>query len=422
MAVDVSCDVVVIGAGPAGLTAGIYLARAGLEPVILEKLGPGGQMAITDIVENYPGFEQPVGGLDLADTMRRQAENFGAVIRTSEVTEITGGGIGREKVLRLSEGELRCRAVVIATGARSRRLGVPGEERLWGKGISCCATCDGMFYRDKRIVVVGGGDAAVKETLFLTKFAEHITIVHRRSQLRAAKALQDKLLGAGSQVSFVYSSAVEEIVGRDHVEAVRIVDVNTGQEHTLDCDGVFIFVGFTPNTGFLRGVVDLDERGYVVTDETMATSVPGIYAAGDCRRRPLRQIVTACGDGAVAAQSVYELLEAALPEITDTDIDRISRPGVSLLCVCSETSSYWQEQASLLERMAETFADNVAFYRLDPAAGPAIIERYAVRSRPVLLILRDGKEMRRLEGVVDESEIAEALEEVLASQGSTQSD
>ncbi len=310
----VECDVAVIGAGPAGLTAGIYLARAGLGAVILEKLAPGGQAAMTDTVENYPGFDGPVGGFDLTEAMRRQAERFGAEVRTGEATGIEEGPGESGKLVRLTDGGLGCRAVIIAAGARHSRLGIPGEDRFWGKGISCCATCDGMFYKGKRVAVIGGGDTAIKEAVFLTRFAEKITIVHRRERLRAAKVLQDRICSFGDQVEFAWNTVAVEILGgesdgHDRVSGVRLRDVKTGQERVLECDGVFMFVGLTPNTEFVKGAVDLDEKGYIVTDEMMATSAEGIYAAGDCRKRPFRQIVTACGEGAVAAHAVEEFLE-----------------------------------------------------------------------------------------------------------------
>ena len=306
---SVDCDAAVIGAGPAGLTAGMYLARAGLRAVVVEKLAPGGQAATTDVVENYPGFDEPVGGFDLAEAMRRQAEKFGAEIRTGEATGIERAGDG-EMVVRLADGELRCRAVVVATGARHRRLGIPGEEKFWGRGISCCATCDGMFYKGRRVAVVGGGDTAIKEAAFLTRFASEITVVHRRDRLRAAKALQDRIFSFGDQVGFAWDAVAEEVVGDEHVEGLRVRNVKTGQTRVIECEGVFMFVGFTPNTDFLRGAVDLDEKGYVLTDEEMAASVAGVYAAGDCRKRPFRQIVTACGEGAVAAHAIEEALES----------------------------------------------------------------------------------------------------------------
>ncbi len=381
MATD--CDVTVIGAGPAGLTAGIYLARAGLKAVIIEKLAPGGQAATTDVVENYPGFDEPIGGFELTEAMRRQAEKFGTEIRTTEATAVEKDAAGSGKVVRVvtdnQDGELRCRAVIVATGARHARLGVPGEERFWGKGISCCATCDGMFYKGKRVVVVGGGDTAIKEALFLTKFAEKITIVHRRDRLRAAKALQERIIGKGDQVTFAWSTVVEEILGGERVEGVRVRDVKTGDKRTIECDGVFIFVGFTPNTEFLRGVsdldIELDERGYVVTDEMMATSVRGIYAAGDCRKGPFKQIVTACGDGAVAAHSVERLLDELVPEVTDTDFAEIACRGLCLVSVWSAASAHARMQVPVIERLAPRFVERATFCRLNLDAGSGTAER-----------------------------------------------
>ena len=421
MATD--CDVAVIGAGPAGLTAGIYLARAGLKAVILEKLAPGGQAATTDIVENYPGFPEPVGGFDLTEAMRRQAEKFGAEIRTAEATGLAEGSDLDGKLVGLADGSLSCRAVIVATGARHARLGVPGEERFWGKGISCCATCDGMFYRGKRVVVVGGGDTAIKEALFLTKFAEKITVVHRRDRLRAAKLLQERISSKGDQVAFAWSTVVEEILGTEHeghekVQGVRVRDVRTGEKRIIECDGVFIFVGFAPNTEFLRGVLKLDERGYIVTDETMATFVRGVYAAGDCRKRPFRQIVTACGEGAVAAHSVEQLLDEVVPEVTDTDFVEVACRGLCLVSVWSAASAHARMQIPVIERLAQRLAERAAFCRLNLDAGPQTAERYNIKSCPMLLILRDGEEVNRLVGVCGEKQITEAVEEACAPVGS----
>jgi len=306
----IDADVIVVGAGPAGLTAAIYLQRAGLHALVLERFGPGGQAALTDAVENYPGFDEPIEGFQLMDAMRRQAVNFGAALRTATVEGIEATAPEGEKVLRLTHGTVRGRAVVIASGARHRKLGIPGEERLWGRGISCCAQCDGMFYRDKRVVVVGGGDTAVKEAIFLTRFAKEITLVHRRDNLRAAQRLQDRMLSLEDRIRVAWSTVVEEILGDDRVEAVRLREAKTGAERMLSCDGVFIYVGFTPNTEPFRDVVEVDGAGYIVTDEWMATSARGIYAVGDCRRKPFRQIVTACADGATAAFAAEEYLSA----------------------------------------------------------------------------------------------------------------
>lgn len=302
-------DLVIIGGGPSGLTAGIYGARAGLSTLILEKMTPGGQVITTDILENYPGFPEPISGYELIDRMVEQTTRLGVQIRYAEVVGIKLTD-NHEKEVLLSGGEtIRALSVIISTGAYHKKLGVPGEERFWGKGVSCCATCDGMFYKGKRVVVVGGGDTAVKEALFLTKFASEITLVHRRDRLRATKILQDRILNMPDKVKFEWKSIVKEIMGDAHVEAVRIESVENHEEKIIDCDGVFIFVGFTPNSDFVKDLVQTDERGYIITNEEMETSVPGIFACGDVRKKSFRQIVTACGDGAIAAFSAQHYVE-----------------------------------------------------------------------------------------------------------------
>jgi thioredoxin reductase (NADPH) len=302
-------DLAIIGGGPAGLSAGIYGARAGLSTVILEKLAPGGQVVTTDIVENYPGFTEPITGYELIEKMLGQATKFGVEIRSSEVTGINAPPGEDRKLLSVGDGSISALAVIIATGARHRRLGIPGEDRFWGRGISCCATCDGMFYRDKHVVVVGGGDTAIKEAIFLTRFASEITLVHRRDRLRATKVLQDRIFAMSSKIEFAWKTVVKEILGEDNVQAVRLNSVDSGDESVLECDGVFIFVGFMPNTEFLRGSVELNERGYIITDEDMGTSVPGVFACGDARKKLLRQIVTACGEGATASYAAQMYVE-----------------------------------------------------------------------------------------------------------------
>jgi len=302
-------DLAIIGGGPAGLSAGIYGARAGLSTVILEQLSPGGQVITTDMVENYPGFTEPISGYEIAGKMIEQATKFGVEIRSSDVTGINDPPGEDHKLLLMGDESLSALAVIIATGAHHRRLGVPGEDRFWGRGVSCCATCDGMFYRDKEVVVVGGGDTAVKEAMFLTRFASKITLVHRRDRLRATNILRDRILAMTDKVDFSWKTVVKEIMGDDNVAAVRLSSVDTGAERVLECDGVFIFVGFTPNTKFLDGFIKLDERGYVITDEDMATSVPGVFACGDARKKLLRQIITACGEGATAAFAAQHYVE-----------------------------------------------------------------------------------------------------------------
>jgi len=302
-------DLAIIGSGPAGLSAGIYGARAGLKTVILERLTSGGQMITTDVVENYPGFIDPISGYELVERMTGQAAKFGVETRSVEVTGINAPSEEDYKILSLGDESLTTLAVIIAAGAEHRRLGVPGEDRFWGRGVSCCATCDGMFYRDKHVVVVGGGDTAVKEALFLTRFASKITLTHRRDRLRATKILQDRILAMSDKIEFAWKSVVKEIMGDDKVAAVRLGSVDDGAERILECDGVFVFVGFVPNTEFLHGSVELDERGYVITDDDMATSVPGVFACGDARKKLFRQIVTACGEGATAAYAAQIYVE-----------------------------------------------------------------------------------------------------------------
>ncbi len=309
MAPKTDLDITIVGGGPAGLTAGIYAARAGLSVAIFERGAVGGQAAITDAVENYPGVTGEVSGFDLAAAMRSQAESFGCAFRSEEVTAVEAPDDSQVLEVVSAAGRTSALAVIAASGANPRRLDVPGEDRFWGRGISSCATCDGMFYRGKRVVVVGGGDTAVKEATFLTRFAERISLVHRRDRLRATKANQDRLAAHGEKVEYLLGSRVVEIHGEQAVSGVLLEDVESGKRRELACDGVFLFVGYVPVSGYLPDGVGRDERGYVLTDENMATSVPGIYACGDVRKKLLRQIVTACGEGATAAFAAQHRVE-----------------------------------------------------------------------------------------------------------------
>jgi len=304
------CEVAVVGAGPAGLTAGIYAGRAGLSVVIFEKVYPGGQLATTDTIENFPGIIEPVGGLDLAERMKVQAVKYGAEIEQEEVIGIENSEDPDDrKIVRAKDSSILAMSVIIATGASPRKLGVPGEERFWGRGMSSCATCDGRFYKDKEVVVVGGGEAAVKGSLFLTRFASKITLVHRRGRLRASQFLQKRLFAVSDKVNLRWNSVVTEILGEQKVEAVSIRDLNTEETDVIHCDGVFVFVGLTPNSVFLRNYLKTDDAGYIITDENMATSVKGVFACGDVRKKLLRQVVTACGDGATAAFAAQQYVE-----------------------------------------------------------------------------------------------------------------
>lgn len=290
-------EIIIVGGGPAGLTAGIYASRARRATVMLEKHGTGGQMALTWEVENYPGIDK-IGGYELGQRMERQARSFGLEIRSVEVTGVaTDGALHR---VGTTEGELTCRSLVIASGARSNRLGVPGEAELTGRGVSYCATCDGAFYQGVPVAVVGGGDTALEEALFLTRYASRVYLVHRRGEFRGTKLLQERI-AAEPKIEPVLDAVVERIEGKDGVTGLALKNVKSGAASLLAAEGAFIFVGTTPNTEFLRGFLPLDAKGFVETTPNLETTVPGVFAAGDVRAKVLRQIATAVGDGALAA-------------------------------------------------------------------------------------------------------------------------
>jgi thioredoxin reductase (NADPH) len=290
-------DIIIAGGGPAGLTAGMYAARARRRTVLLEKQGYGGQMSLTWEVENYPGVEK-ISGFELGQRMEKQARSFGLEMGMAEITRVVPED-GRHRI-ETSEGAYTCRALIIATGARHNRLGIPGEAELTGRGVSYCATCDGAFFRDVPVAVVGGGNTALEEALFLTRFASKVYVVHRRDEFRAVKYVQEKVL-AEAKIEPVLDSVAEAIEGTDGVTGVGVRNVKTGKTHTLEVEGAFIFVGVTPNSEFLRGLLAMDEKGFLRTDENLATGVPGIFAAGDVKDKILRQIATAVGEGALAA-------------------------------------------------------------------------------------------------------------------------
>jgi len=301
-------DLIIVGGGPAGLTAGIYATRAKLDLLLLEKKFPGGQALTTDLIENYPGFSQGISGAQLTREMEEQARNLGLKILLKEVIGVKS--FPGEKIVEVSDGEeFRSRSLIIATGAEYSRLGVPGERELIGRGVSFCATCDAPFFTGKRVIVVGGGDSALTEALYLTKFAQKVTIIHRRNRLRATPILQDRAF-ANEKIDFLWDSVVGEIKGEGKVERVRVMNVKTKEEREVLTEGIFISVGLKPMTDFLKGVVHLDPVGYILTDEEMRTSEEGIFAAGDVRKKLLRQVSTAVGDGATAAVAVERYLEA----------------------------------------------------------------------------------------------------------------
>jgi thioredoxin reductase (NADPH) len=301
-------DVVIIGAGPAGLTAGLYSAWAGLAALILERAFPGGQATKAERIWNYPGFPDGITGLDLAQLMQTQALKYGARIETRDVQRIA---VEPDRIVLLTAGqEFSGRTAIIATGSDPRLLGVPGESRLLGQGVSLCAVCDGGLFQGKVVAVVGGGDAALAEALYLSKFCARVFVIHRRPSFRAARAVQDRL-AATRNIEVVWNAVVREIRGERRVESLELLDVQAGASRALPVNGVFVSVGNEPNTGFARDVVELDAEGYVITDQNLATSQRRVFAGGDCRQKTLRQVSTAVGDGALAAASVEKLLALA---------------------------------------------------------------------------------------------------------------
>jgi thioredoxin reductase (NADPH) len=299
-------DVIIVGSGPAGLTSAVYCGRALLKTLVIAGSVPGGQLMLTTEVENFPGFEEPILGPDLIQHMTKQAERFGAEFTQDDAMSVDF----KTRPLKVSTAgkTYEASAVIIATGASAKWLGLDSETRLRGKGVSSCATCDGFFFRGKDTVTVGGGDVALEDTMFLTKFANHATIIHRRDALRASKILQDRA-SKNSKISFIWDSVVEEILGQHKVEGVRVRNVKTGKQDVLKCDGVFVAIGHEPNTAIFQGQIELDQKGYVVTRQGTSTSVEGVFACGDVRDFHYRQAITAAGDGCRAAMDAEDYLE-----------------------------------------------------------------------------------------------------------------
>lgn len=303
-------DIVIIGGGPAGLTAGMYAARADMRTLAIEGASNLSQITATDIIENYPGIPGGVNGFELIERFKTQAVGFGLQNASGDVTAVKQARFGDQNGWEIVLGEQRYGALslILATGAAWRRLGVPGEERFIGRGVSFCATCDAPLFRNREVAVVGGGDTAIQEAIYLTRFVKKVTVIHRRDRLRATAILQKRAL-ANEKIVFAWNSVVDTIDGLDLIQEIRLKNVKTGEKRTLPVSGVFIFVGLTPNTAPFRELVSLDGSGYITVDANMQTSVPGIFACGDCTAKRLRQVVTACGDGATAAFSAQLYVE-----------------------------------------------------------------------------------------------------------------
>jgi len=300
-------DLVIIGGGPAGLTAGIYASRARLNVLLLEKTAPGGQVLITDWIENYPGFPKGISGYDLVTKMAEQTKHFGLKLETSEVLSLDLSEA--VKKIELNDKTITTLSIIIATGASPRKLGVPGEDMFIGKGVSFCATCDGPFFKEHVVAAVGGGDTAVQESIYLTKFAKKVYLIHRRDELRATKILQERAM-ANDKIEFVWNSVVTGIGGGlTNVEKISVKNVKTGEEKEIPVSGCFVWVGILPNTSFLKDTLKVDENGFIIAGQNMETSVPGVFAVGDVRNTPLRQVVTAVGDAAIAAVSAEHYIE-----------------------------------------------------------------------------------------------------------------
>lgn len=302
-------DLIIIGAGPAGLTAALYAGRSRLNTLMLEKMGAGGRILLTETIENFPGFAGGIPTADLIKSMEKQVRSLGVKIEMEEAREINC----KLKTITTSANNYSAQALIIASGAHPRKLDVLGEDRLTGKGVSYCATCDGPLFKDKNVVIIGGGDAVAEEALYLSRFAKKVDIIHRRPQLRSSGILQERLK-ENKKINFILKTIVTEIIGSQRVEAVKIKAVDTLKEQVIPCDGIFIYIGYEPETGFLKDKIRLDETGFIITKEDMATSEEGVFACGDCRKKTLYQMITACADGAIAADSAYKYIAGARQE------------------------------------------------------------------------------------------------------------
>lgn len=296
-------DLIIIGAGPAGLTAALYAGRSRLNTLLIEKMAVGGRILMSESIENYPGFPGGVSTRELMGKMEEQVRGLGVKIINDEVLDLDC----LKKTIKTSGAAYEAAAIIIASGARPRKLNVPGEEEYIGRGVSYCATCDAPFFKEKKLVIVGGGNAVAEEAIYLSRFASQVSVLHRRQDLRASAILQERMR-QNKKIDFILSSVLTRIKGSKKVESVTVKDLLSGKENDFNCDGVFIYIGYEPETMFLKGKLKMDEAGFIAADEDMASSVEGIFACGDCRKKGLYQVINACGDGAVAADSAYKFI------------------------------------------------------------------------------------------------------------------
>ncbi len=378
-------DLIIVGGGPAGLSAAIYASRAKLDTLVLEKNFVGGQMANTDIIENYPGFPDGVSGSDLVSRMEEQAEKFGAEIDFADIEGLeVDGGVKR---LKTSEGDYLSRALIIATGTEQRKLGVKGEAEFTGRGVSYCAVCDGAFYTGKIIAVVGGGNSAVEEAVYLTNFASKVYLIHRRDSLRAERLLQERLF-ANEKIEVIWNSIVTEIKGDKFVEAVSIKNLLTGEVKDVAVSGVFVYVGVVPNSQVFKGVLELDEWGYIKTNEEMETSIDGIFAAGDVRASVLKQVITAAAEGAIAATFAEKYVREQVY------FDQNISSGRKVVVVYS---SITDEGREIVKCMSELEASNVI--AIDGYKNSRISRKLGVEKFPAVRIFDNGKEVYSNDGI-----------------------
>lgn len=296
-------DLIIIGAGPAGLTAALYAGRSRLNTLLIEKMTVGGRILMSESIENYPGFPGGILTQELITRMESQVNELNIKIQSDEVLELDS----LNKKIKTSSGIYESSAIIIASGAKPRKLNIPGEKELTGRGVSYCATCDGPLFRDKKVVIVGGGNAVAEEAIYLVRFANSVTVIHRRADLRASAILQERMQ-ENKKINFILNSIVTQIKGTKKTEAITIKDLLSQKEADFNCDGVFIYIGYEPETEFLKGKLNIDESGFIITDENMNTSAQGIFACGDCRKKSLYQVINACGDAAVAADSAYKFI------------------------------------------------------------------------------------------------------------------